>query len=82
VRCERGQTTAEYVGLLLIVAAAMTAVVASSLGDVVIAKVDCAIEGILGDGEGCDGGQRAGRDRPHDRCDRPLRPAERTHGDR
>jgi len=55
-RRERGQTTAEYVGLMLIIAAAMALVVASPLGDTVIAKVDCAIEGILADGGGCAGG--------------------------
>jgi len=47
---ERGQTTAEYVGLILIVAAAMAAVSASGIGEVVRAKVEEAIAGIITDG--------------------------------
>jgi len=43
---QRGQTTVEYVGLMPIVSATMAVVVASPLSDIVIAKVDCAVEGI------------------------------------
>jgi len=50
LRGERGQTSAEYIGLLLVVAAAMVAVSASGVADAVRAKVDEAIAAIATDG--------------------------------
>jgi len=51
---ERGQTSAEYVGLILVVAAVIALVATSSIGEAVTTKVTCAIQG-MGGGAGCAG---------------------------
>lgn len=68
---ERGQTSAEYVGMLLVVAAAMAVVLQSGIGDAVRAQVDQAICAIATDAgsEDCAGGAVAESDRA------PVRPA-------
>lgn len=56
---ERGQTTAEYVGLIVLVVAVLGAVAASPIGEVIASRVSCAIAGI-GGGGGCEGASKAG----------------------
>ena len=45
LRSERGQTAAEYIGLILIVAVIIVAIVATGVGDTVTRKIICAIKG-------------------------------------
>lgn len=44
-RCQRGQSSAEYLGLILIVAAIIAAIAASGIGENITRRILCAIEG-------------------------------------